>query len=274
MARLKRLSEFISSIPAPLLLTLTFFFSSTTLQTTPNVFYDFGTSGSYRIQSCNLGAGISQDRQFTVLKHLLPTVWYSIQQLLQDIPRGTTSLHGYAALFKTDTNLESIRQVYQDIVDGPDILTYPPPDFQPRRTPPTIICANPGDPATIIYQEACNSPSVSYLPIQAGVAKHSAILYVCPSFFRLPSLPGPAACPRVNTTMNKFEPGDDGLQLSSSQFFVLVHEIAHLYLQAGGLGNWGEADGLDEAVALNATASRWSAINYAFYAAGESVNRA
>ena len=253
--------------PVALVISLSLYLSFSASQTTRHEADDFAESGSYHIIYCN--ANSSTNSQAAYLQALLPSVWQSIQGLLQDISRGIASQHGYAAFFKTNDNLEFVRQIYQEIVDGPDTLTSAGPGSQIRTTPPTIICANPNEPDTVLLQESCNGP-VGHGGVLAGVPMNSGIVFVCPHFFHLPRVPRRAACPRVNLANNEFEAGDDGSELGRNQLAILVHEIAHIYLQEKGLGGQKEVYGISGAVALNATASYKNAMNYAFYVAGKS----
>ena len=252
--------------PLAFVLSLSLYSSFSASQTTSHEADDFAISGSYHILYCN--ANSSANPQAAYLQALLPAVWISIQGLLRDIQRGITSRHGYAAFFKTNSNLDLVRQIYQDIADGPDTLTSAGPGTAIRPTPPTIICANPNQPDTVLLQQYCNDP-VGYSEVVAGVPMNSGIVFLCPQFFHLPRIPRRAACPRVDLADNRFEAGDDGSELGKNQLAILVHEIAHIYLQERGLGGQEEVYGINGTVALNATASYKNAMNYAFYAAGK-----
>ncbi|KAL6716163.1 hypothetical protein ACLMJK_005729 [Lecanora helva] len=233
-------------------------------QNTGNPADDFATSGSYHIVYCN--ANSTTNNQAAYLQTLLPTAWNYLHELFQDIPQGVTSRHGYAAFFKTHQNLEAVRQVYQDILDGPDVPTSAGPGTPVRLTPPTIVCVNAGEPDTYRFHEYCSRPAIRGSMV-AGVPAHTGIVFLCPQFFRLPRIPRPGSCPRMDYAINQFAVADNGLELGRNQFAILVHEIAHVYLQERGFGGELETYGIQEAVALNASASYTNAMNYAFYAA-------
>jgi len=235
-------------------------------QTTPHEADDFATSGAYHILYCN--ANSTTIPQAAYLQALLPTTWAYIQDLLQDIILGTASPHGYAAFFKTNSDLEAVRQVYQDIADGPDVFASAGPGHPSRLTQPAIVCANPGEPDTVLQQASCNDP-MGFGRTVAGVARHSGIVHLCPIFFRLPRVPRRGACPRVDRATNRFEVGDNGLELGRNQFAILVHELAHVYLAERGLGGQEEVYGIQGTVEISASASLENAQNYGFYAAGE-----
>ena len=229
---------------------------------------DFAESGSYHILYCDADDGISS--QAAYLQALLPTVWSYIQELLQDIILGTTSPHGYAAFFKTDANLDDIREVFQDIADGPDVLSRGAPGTVARWSAPTILCVNAGDSETYLLQASCrvNQPGSRKV---AGVTRFSGIVHLCPQFFDIPRMPRRGACPRVDATTNRFEENNVGLGLAKTQYAVLVHELTHIYLTARGVQVQQEVYDIQGAVDLNASASFENAQNFAYYAAGEST---
>lgn len=253
-----------------ILLSVVFNLRLSVAQNTANPADDWTTSGSYQIAYCNANDPSVEHPEAAYLQALLPTVWSYIQNLLQDITLGTSSPHGYGAFFKTNDNLEAVRQVFQDIADGPDILTgawnkttetFTGPA---HWTPPLIVCVKPGDLDTLAGQEACNSGG-RYTTTVGGVPKNSGIVYLWPIFFYLPMVAQKAACPGVNPNANKFV--GSGLDLGRSQYAVLVHELVHVY-HTMGIGEGMERYGIQETVELSAEKSLANPMNFAFYAAG------
>ena len=163
-----------------------------------------------------------------------------------------------------------MRQVYQDIADGPDVVIEGP-QGRNRLSPPVILCAIDGDPDTQRYQETCQNPKYYNKRVVARVVQGSGIVELCPLFFQFPKLPKVEACPVVDRITNAFLPDDDGRNLGRNQFSVLVHEIAHVYLREKGFVEDDEVYELRGAVGLNASASIANPMNYAFYAAGKSL---
>lgn len=248
-----------------------------TAQNTDNPADDFTTSGAYEIAYCHANSPSSHTdpTQAAHLHAFLPTVWSHLQDLLHDIVQGTSSHHGYRAFFKTNRHLEAVRRVFQDIADGPDILTgmwnsdtrsFIGPT---HWTVPTLVCANPGEPDTLLGQKTCiaSEPQEHGIVRVAGVAKHSGIVYLCPVFFSLPRIARKSACPFVHPAGNRF--AGNGADLVRTQYAILVHELVHVYNAGASEEVVEEVYDIQETVGLNASASFVNAQNFAFYAAGE-----
>jgi len=185
--------------------------------------------------------------------------------VLADLALGTASTHGYTAFFKTNNNLDAVRQVYQSMVDGPNILTSwngNLSDPSARWSAPTIICANPNEPDTALQYASCISSEQAIMRV-GGVARNTGIISLCPIFFRLPRIARRSACPAVEN--NVF--ATNGLNLARTQYAILVHELAHIYNPGTLVAE--EKYKIQETVELDAEGSFENAQNWADYAAGE-----
>lgn len=254
-------------IPTAILL-LTLFVHLPTIEATTNPADVWKTSGNYQIGYCNANVPGFNIPQAAYLQALLPTVWSHLQELLQDITLGTSSTHGYTAFFKTNSNLEAVRQVFQDIADGSPILTgtwdknianFTGPV---RSTKPVIVCVNPGEPDTINQQQNCyqsgNAISVAH------VGRHSGAVSLCSHFFDLPRTARRVACPLFDPVINRFV--GHGIDFTRTQYAILVHELVHIYNIPEGMPE--EVYDIQGAVNLDAVASFENAQNFAYYAAG------
>lgn len=88
------------------------------------------------------------------------------------------------------------------------------------------------------------------------------VVSVCPIFWTLPRVARKAACPWVVHGRLLTEPWN----LRTTQYAVLVHELAHVYNR---FDDRDEVYDLGDLVGLNATGSLGNAQNFASYAAGE-----
>ncbi len=231
-------------------------------QTTEHEADDYAESGNYHILYCHAGTANSQAAW---LQALLPTVAAYIEAVLTDLNLGTASTHGYTAFFKTNNNLDAVRTVYQNMIDGPDVPTAwngNLSDPYARMSPPTILCANPGEPDTALQYASCTSSGSTIMRV-GGVARNTGIISLCPIFFHLPRIARRSACPAVEN--NKFM--SEGLGLARTQYAILVHELAHIYNPGTLVVE--ERYGIRETVDLDAERSFGNAQNFAFYAAGE-----
>ena len=216
---------------------------------------DRAESGNYLIVYCNADTPGSHA---AYLQTLIPFTQSSLQAVLTDLDRGTSS-PAYRAFFKTNNNLDVVRQVFTDIINGSDVLSVGAQNVT-RWWPPTLVCADADDPLLHHLLARCNSPA----PPVMNVLQPAKILSVCPIFWTLPRIARRAACPLVGNGELLTEPWN----LRTTQFAVLVHELAHVY---NGFDDREEVYDLADVVGLDATRSLGNAQNFASYAAGESV---
>lgn len=150
---------------------------------------------------------------------------------LFDIQRGTSSIHGYTAMYKSNIFKPFLQKLMTNI------LHLPVTQAAGRDQVPTFVCAKPGMQQTY---------DIGYDPLDRCIdsrvasfwAKDTALVFICPSFTALafqpvfnPDGPKDIYCPivRNNAFLGQSDP------LVKYQSYELVHQLAHLYLQNGGL---------------------------------------
>ena len=235
------------------LLALCFAFAA--CQTQENNIEDYATSGNYLIVFCNANTAASHAAH---LQHLIPYMQANLQNLLTDVDRGTAS-PAFRTFFKTNNNLEVVRQVFTDIINGSPVLSIGAQNVS-RWSPPTIVCADADEPFLYHMRDWCNVPS---RPVM-NVLQPAKDLSICPIFWTLPRVARKAACPWVANGKLLTEPWN----LRTTQYAVLVHELVHVYNR---VDNRHELYNLQDVADLNATRSLENAQNFASYAAGELV---
>ena len=240
-------------IPLFLHYAITLYFATALCQTSGNEPEDEAESGNYLILYCNANTTGSHA---AYLQALIPFMQSSLQTVLEDINRGTAS-PAYLAFFKTYANIDPVRQVFTDIINGPNILTVGPQNVA-HWSPPILVCADADEAILHLLREECNTPA---RPV-ANVLQPAKIISICPIFWTLPRIARKAACPWVANGELLTEPWN----LRTTQFAVLVHELVHVY---NGFDEKVEVYDLVDVVGLNASRSLGNAQNFATYAAGE-----
>ena len=224
-------------------------------QTPENDIEDLAASGKYLIVYCNATTTGSRVRY---LQSLIPYTQSLLQAVLTDLDRGTAS-PAYRAFFKTNNNLDSVRQVFTDMINGSSILSEDTQNNVTRWSPPTLVCADNDQAFLGHLMESCDTHprSVMY------VMQPAKIVAVCPVFWTLPRIVRRPACPRVARDGRLLtEPWN----LRTTQFAVLVHELVHIYNR---FDRREEVYNLMDLVDLSAEKSLENAQNFASYAAGE-----
>lgn len=222
-------------------------------QTSETRIEDHAESGNYLVLFCDANTTGSHAAD---LQNLIPYMQSNLQAVLRDLDRGTAS-PAYRAFFKTTSNLDAVRQVFTDIINGPDVLSVGALN-DTRWSPPTLVCADAGEPFLQHLLDHCNTPN---RPVM-DVLQPAKIVSVCPIFWTLPRVARKAACPWVANGELLTEPWN----LRTTQYAVLVHELVHVYNRFDARE---EVYDLADVVGLNATRSLENAQNFASYAAGE-----
>lgn len=244
---------------ATTLLASVLYASLTSGQNTEHEADDYAESGNYHILYCYANSTTSQA---AYLKAFLPQVFSSLEAVLRDLKLGTASRHGYKAFFKTDDNVEAVRDVFQKMIDGPDVLSGMATQ-EKRLTAPTFICANEGEPDTAILRQTCGRP---VRPVMY-VGENQGFVTICPLFWSLRRIPPRRACPSISD--NQF--ASDGIALGQNQFAITVHELVHLFNPHDDMRQ--EVYDIRDVFNLNATRSFENAHNFALYAAGKYTAR-
>ncbi|KAM0803499.1 hypothetical protein BDR22DRAFT_970338 [Usnea florida] len=204
-------------------------------------------SGNYLIAYCTAGSHAAY------LQKLIPYMQSHLEAVVTDLDRGTAS-PAFRAFFKTNNNLEPVRKVFTDIINGSQILTGQNGQFKP---PPTLVCADTDEPTLDHLMDQCYSYS---RPI-AHIIEPSKIVSLCPLFWTIPHTAHKTACPRIANGKVLTEP----TSLLTTQYVILVHELVHVYNIFDD--RWQEVFGFDDVVGLDAIRSVENAPNYSAYAA-------
>ena len=233
----------------------TLFIAFALCQTPVNDITDHAASGKYLIVYCN---ATTTGSHVTYLQALIPYMQSLLQAILTDLDRGTAS-PAYRAFFKTNNNLDAVRQVFTDMINGTSMLTVDTENNVTRLSPPTLVCADTDQAFLSHLMENCRTTprAVMY------VMQPAKIVAVCPIFWTLPHIARRPACPRVARDGRLLtEPRN----LRTTQFAVLVHELVHVYNRFDRME---EVYDLMDLVDLSAEKSLENAQNFASYAAGE-----
>ncbi|KAL9136617.1 MAG: hypothetical protein Q9175_002177 [Cornicularia normoerica] len=222
-------------------------------QTSENETDVFAESGSYLIVYCNANPPGSHA---AYLQTLIPYMQSSLQAVLRDLDRGTAS-PAYRAFFKTNNNLDAVRQVFTDIINGSKVLTVDALKVT-RWSPPVLVCADADESSLNYLLNECNTP---IRPVML-VIEPAKFVSICPIFWTIPRIARKAACPRVANGELLTEPWN----LRTTQYAVLVHEMVHVYNRFNVKE---EVYDMADVVGLDATRSLENAQNFASYAAGE-----
>lgn len=118
-------------------------------------------SGNYEIRKCNAGQPNSMASN---LQRILPMVWSNLQMTIADAKKGTQSTHGYAALFKTNSNIREVQGVYQDMAAGRPVdktnavLSSSDRHVDPSNlAKPRFVCIQDEDPSSTANYLACQT---------------------------------------------------------------------------------------------------------------------
>lgn len=217
---------------------------------------DYTHSGNYLIVYCKAGVPRSHA---AYLQQLVPYMQSSLQAVLNDVNRGTAS-PAYRAFFKTNDNLDTVRQVFTDIMNGSSLVAP-----GPQTAPPVLVCTEADVPFLNQLRGRCSNPAGT----RTFTMQPNKIVFFCPSFWSMRRAARKSACPVIVNGEVETEPR----QLRSTKFAVLVHELVHVYNKFDHtqhpFDDTEEVYDLEDVVGLNAERSLENAQNFAYYAAGE-----
>ena len=220
---------------------------------------DLVFSGNYMLYQCDSEQpGGHADE----LRSLLPQVWSDLQLLIGEINgSGLNSAYGSQQFFKSSSNLNFARTIYQKIADGASII---PAQAGPGVNP-MIACADfyNGSPFTARC-EALSAGSVSQISFSP---LGSNVVVLCPAFWSLDNVPNREYCP---VPPPAFESSPSDLLLQFNQRSVLIHELAHMYLGLSVLRKVSYA--AEAAIGLSAADSIKSPSNFALFYTGKLAN--
>ena len=211
-------------------------------------------SGNYQIFYCDANTTGSSAAYFQAL---IPYMQSHLQAVLSDLDRGTAS-PAFRAFFKTNNNLEPVRKVFTDIINGSEFLTVGSRGYGQFQARPTLLCADTDDPSVDLLDEC-----YGYVRPIAYIVNPQKMVAICPLFWTVPPVPRKTACPQIENGKVLTEP----TTLVTTQYTILVHELVHIYNRFDD--SWEEVFGFDDVVGLDAIRSVENAQNYAAYAAGQ-----
>ncbi|KAI4139972.1 MAG: hypothetical protein L6R39_006022, partial [Caloplaca ligustica] len=191
-----------------------------------------------------------------------------LESIVKDAKRGLRSPHGYAAFFKTNTNMRAVIAKYQQIIDAtPVIVSEERAKVLGTRTPqPKFQCINEKELNTVDVGDLCNAgPSRQKRPIV--VQPGTEMIYLCPLFFQVSQYLLPLhGCPTLDAD-GKFKPGDG--RLLQSGFGYMVYALVLMYNRDvyETHKNLDKIWDMQYAVELNARQSVLNPESYGFYAA-------
>ncbi|KAL9585485.1 MAG: hypothetical protein Q9203_004228 [Teloschistes exilis] len=152
-----------------------------------------------------------------------------LQAVIEDAQQGVESQHGFAAFFKSSTNIRRVTGILQDIVNAnPLIVDEDRARTIKTHTPqPRFVCIKEDDESVANITKLC-SRSLRY-----GINTADPMLIfpgkeriaVCPSFFRVAHF-RPPPCPTL-TSDGKFE--HQAMTLMRTSFAYFVYALAMMY---------------------------------------------
>lgn len=224
-------------------------------QQTPN---DITRSRQYTIQHCSL---------------LTPQVQNALESLYEVLPPAIWATHygvasaPYQAFFKSSYYEILVDQVLSSISIGLPVR-LDPLDSDDKILMPRLVCALKSD--TVIVQEAGQEYDIYDIckqnPTWAVIYyPETSNIFICPVFFLLPTLPAAGNCPTVNEATNQFE--GNFTAFWQSQMYMLLHEIAHLYIGATVENSVNETMDWNYAFWLSPSDATCNALNYVLYVA-------
>ncbi|KAL8862179.1 MAG: hypothetical protein Q9178_001635 [Gyalolechia marmorata] len=214
---------------------------------------DSSTSGNYTINHCQ--------RVFrsTDVHQLLAQTRETIRLVLSDLKLGIASPHGFRTFFKSNTNLQTVNQVFRAIAQGENLSIGKPPKLE---------CAAPEyytGPELETYRTLCTPPGRT--PSHATSIPPYGVIVLCPEFWEASDFPGEEACLNVVGRRGRRKFADSGAELRNTKLAILLHELVHLYNPLDGASTRAEVYDARECVALDKEASVANAENWALYAA-------
>ena len=193
-----------------------------------------------------------------------------ISLVLDDVTFGTTSTHGFTAMFKANRNINYVKYMLESVMTGRKLH-----GLLPNRAiddGPRFACVSRDSRRKYSYigidpYLSCQGPPPNPPPA-AFYVQETKLIFLCDAFWRCPDYPGHQLCPSVQN--NQFVLDQPGFH--SCKFYTLMHEMLHFYLGRATLSphSWPheqyEANAL---VNLFSSNSVRNPANYEFYAASQ-----
>ena len=233
-------------------------------------------TGPYGIYNC--GARTS------TVSLLVNTLITTLEPALKDVTRSTSS-NTFNAFFKHITFASTVYDILFDIFTG---TAVPPGPYAMRdataeyfgpAVTPRFICVTDynqvtwsiapggqGGPQRDAHTVCQQSPVNSFGIFGSKYLNNSIIL--CPNFFTYTALPttSAAGCLTVDPHFNRFR--DSGKRLVNYQLWVILHELAHVYIYARS-GSLLEISTANDCFLLAGGIAVDNAQNYVYYVASK-----
>ena len=235
-------------------------------------------AGPYPVINCNAHT--------PTISLLIDTLLTTIQSVLNDLAQHHSS-DAYTTFFKHVSFAPEVHDIYSNIMvgtpvaPGPYALRHPPPGaFGVPRTP-QFICVTEREQVT--WSEAAGGLGGSQIdaytacensPLQAfgifGTKYLQNTIVLCPAFWNFLAIPSSSksACMPVDPHFNRFRA--DGKRLVNYQLWILLHELAHIYVYAK-TGLLIDVMPPNDCALLTGGNAVGNPQNYVYYAASKSV---
>ena len=236
------------------------------------------TAGPYPVYNCN-----GHNPTISVLIETLQT---TLQSVLNDLSQYRSTA-AYTTFFKHVSFASDVHDIYSNIMlgtpvaPGPHAIKYPPPGSFGVPRNPQFICVTAREQVTWSLEQgglggrqsdaytACeNSPIQAFGIFGTKYLQNTIVL--CPAFWKWLAIPSSSqsACLPVDPHFNRFR--SDGNRLVNYQLWVLLHELAHVYIYAKS-GNLYDVSSPNDCALLSGNSAINNAQNYVYYAASKSV---
>ena len=228
----------------------------------PNTFFCEG----YTIHNCGRPQDASSKAN-QVLGFLIE-LKVTLKHVVIDAQQGIRSRHGFAAFFKSNSNIRHVANALRSVLKGRPIIISAEraaSDQGPRARPPTFMCINEGDETTAEIMAECKEVKKGPLGIWPG----TEVMALCPDAFNKTLHPyATRTCPTLDRN-GKFKPGD--VSLVQGLFAKMVYSLVTMYYPKmyETYVDWDSLKDMQYAVELNARHSLLNRESYGFYAGGK-----
>ena len=191
-----------------------------------------------------------------------------LQNVIADTQQGTRSRHGFAAFFKSNSNIPNVENALRSVLIGRPIIISAEraaSDQGPRNRRPTLMCINEDDEKTAHILADCKEIGTGPLAIWPG----TEVMALCPDAFNESLHPyAMRTCPTLNRS-GKFKPGD--ASLAHGFFAQLVYNLITMYHRKmyETYEDWDSLKDMQYAVELNARQSLLNIESYGYYVGGK-----
>ena len=219
-------------------------------------------SGNYGIFNCGTNS--------SSIVNLLQTLQSTLQAVLQDLDSQRSS-RAFNTFFKDVRNVPTVRQVIQSITEGSPISVTD----KGHRNYPGIVCITA--PKQVfwtdlngvyndVYDRCLNRPRTAASSLLSTAEQ--PMIALCPHFFTWPAMPpmSKSNCLKVDSQAQFFS--TSGRDMILFQLWVIMHELAHLYVH-WTIGGKMDFYNVNDCILLLANESVQNAQSYAFYAASQ-----